>query len=67
MLKRLHKIVMDQLIAIGIEDLKDQRRYTIAGPVMALMALLIKVHKKNFPGRAFVSQIDDSPYNICKV
>jgi len=30
------------------------------------MALLIKVHKKNFPGRAYVSQIDDPSYNICK-
>jgi len=29
------------------------------------MALLIKVHKKNFPGRAYVSQIDDPSYKIC--
>ena len=58
---------MDQLIAMGIEDFKDQRRYTITCPVMASMALLIKVHKKNFPGRAYVSQIDDPSYNICKV
>lgn len=34
---------------------------------MASMALLIKVHKKNFPGRAYVSQIDDPSYKICKV
>ena len=34
---------------------------------MAPMALLIKVHKKNFPGRAYVSQIDDPSYKICKV
>jgi hypothetical protein len=27
---------------------------------------LIKVHKKNFPGRAVVSQLDDPTYNICK-
>ena len=33
---------------------------------MASMALLIKVHKKNFPGRAYVSQIDDPSYKICK-
>ena len=37
------------------------------GIVMASMALLIKVHKKNFPGRAYVSQIDDPSYKICKV
>ena len=30
------------------------------------MALLIKVHKKNFPGRAYVSQIDDPSYKICQ-
>jgi len=31
------------------------------------MALLVKVHyKKNFPGRAYVSQIDDPSYKICK-
>ena len=34
---------------------------------MASMMLLIKVHKKNFSGRAYVSQIDDPSYNICKV
>ena len=66
-LRRLHKRLMDQLIAMGIEEYKDQRRYTVTGPVMASMALLIKVHKKNFPGRAYVSQIDDPSYNICKV
>ena len=30
------------------------------------MYLLIKVHKKNFPGRAVVSQIDDPTYKTCK-
>jgi len=33
---------------------------------MASMALLVKVHKKNFPGRTYVSQIDDPSYKICK-
>ena len=33
---------------------------------MASMALLIKVHKKNFPGRAYFSQIDDPSYKICQ-
>jgi len=66
-LRKLHKKLMDQLISMGIKDFKEQRRYTITGPVMAAMALLIKVHKKNFPGRAYVSQIDDPSYSICKV
>ena len=38
----------------------------MTGPVMVLMALLVKVNKKNFPGRAYVSQIDDPSYKICK-
>ena len=33
---------------------------------MANMYILIKVHKKNFPGRAVVSQVDDPTYKICK-
>ena len=39
----------------------------MTGPVMASMALLIKVHKKYFAGRAYLSQIDDPSSNICKV
>ena len=31
---------------------------------MASMALLIKVHKKNLPGRAYLSQIDAPSYKI---
>ena len=31
------------------------------------MYFLIKVHKKNFPGRAVVNQIDDPTYKICKI
>ena len=34
---------------------------------MGRMYLLIKVHKKNFPGRAVVSQIDDPTYKVCKI
>ena len=51
-LRRLHRRIVDQLIEMGIDGWKEQRRYTVTGPVMASMALLIKVHKKNFPGRA---------------
>ena len=65
-LRRLHRRIVDQLIAMGIDDWKEQRRFTVTGPVMASMALLIKVHKKNFPGRAYVSQIDDPSYKICQ-
>ena len=66
-LRKLHRKLMNQLLAMNIKYFKDQRRYTVTGPVMASMALLIKVHKKNFPGRADVSQIDDPSYEICKV
>ena len=65
-LRKLHRKLMDQLIAMGIKDFKEQRRFAVTGPVMASMALLIKVHKKNFPGRAYVSQIYDRNYKICK-
>ena len=65
-LRRLHRKLMDQLISMGITDWKEQRLYTVTGPVLASMALLIKVHKKNFPGRAYVSQIDDPSYYICR-
>ena len=65
-ISRLHRKLMNQLKSMGIEDYKEQRKLTVTGPVMASMALLIKVHKKNFPGRAYVSQIDDPSYKICK-
>ena len=56
---------MIQLVLIGIKDFKDQRKYTMTGPQMASMELLINVHKKNFPGRAYVPLIDDPSYKIC--
>ena len=31
------------------------------------MYLLIKVHKKNFPGRAVVSQVNDPTYKVCQI
>jgi len=65
-LRKLHRKLMDQLIAMGIKDFKEQRRFAVTGPVMASVVLLIKVHKKNFPERAYVSQIDDPSYKICK-
>ena len=46
---------MHQLRAMGIAKFKDQRRYTVMGPVMASIALLAQVHDKIFPGRAYVS------------
>ena len=51
---------------MGLTDFKDRRKYLVTGPVMANIYLLIKVHKKNFPGRPVVSQVDDPTYNMCK-
>ena len=45
----------------------SKRKYLVSAPVLGHMYLLIKVHKKNFPGRAVVSQIDDPTYKICKI
>jgi hypothetical protein len=52
---------------MGITTSLEQRKYAVTAPVMASIYLLIKVHKKNFPGRAVVSQIDDPTYKLCKV
>ena len=51
---------------MGLTDFKQRRPYLVTAPVMVNMYILIKVHKKNFPGRAYVSQIDDPSYYICK-
>ena len=48
-----------------MDDFKEKRKYRVS--VLGHMYLLIKVHKKNFPGRAVVSQIDDPTYKICKI
>ena len=37
-LRRLHKRLMDQLISMGITDYKEQRLYSVTGPVLASMA-----------------------------
>ena len=60
-LRSLHRKIVDQLVDMGIKDFKEQRQLTVTSPVhvLALMVLLIKVHKENFPRRAYVSQIDD--------
>ena len=50
-----------------MDDFKEKRRYLVSAPVLGHMYLLIKVHKKNFPGRAVVSQIDDPTYKVCKI
>ena len=47
-LRRLHRKLMDQMVAMKITDFKEQRRFAVTGPVMASGALLVKVHKKNF-------------------
>ena len=45
-MRKLHRKLMNQLLAMNTKDFKDQRCYTVTRPVMASMALLIKVHKK---------------------
>ena len=65
MFRKLHRKLMNQVVSIGINEWKDEQKYTVTGPAMASM--LIKVHKKNFPGGAYVSQIDEPTYKICKV
>ena len=52
---------------IDMDDFKEKRKHLVSAPVLGHMYLLIKVHKKNFPGRAVVSQIDDPTYKICKI
>ena len=32
---KLHKKLINQLVSMGIKDFKDQRKYTVTGPVMA--------------------------------
>ena len=39
----------------------------MSAPVLGHMYLLLKIHKKNFPGRAVVSQIDDPTYKVCEI
>ena len=48
---------------------KEIRKYTVTGPDLAKLYLLIKIHKpeKGSPGRPVVSQIDDPTYILCKV
>ena len=66
LLNKIHRKLVAQLKKMGMTEFKDRRHFLVTAPVLANMYLLIKVHKKNFPGRAVVSQIDDPTYNICK-
>ena len=68
-LDKLHKKLMTQLkiMDIDLDDKKERYKYLSSAPVLANMYLLIKVHKKNFPGRAVVNQTDDPTYKICKI
>ena len=50
-----------------MDNFKEKRKYLVSAPVLGHMYLLIKVHKKNFLGRAVVSEIDDPTYKICKI
>jgi len=68
-LDKLHKKLTTQLkiMDIDLDDKKERYKYLSSAPVLANMYLLIKVHKKNFPGRAVVNQTDDPTYKICKI
>ena len=44
---------------IDLDDFKEKRKYLVSAPMLGHMYLLIKVHKKNFPGRAVVTQVND--------
>ena len=50
-----------------MDDFKEKRKYLVSAPMLGHMYLLIKVHKKNFPGRAVVSQVNDPTYKVCKI
>ena len=69
LLDKLHKKLLNQLRAMDIDmdDFKEKRKYLVSAPMLGHMYLLIKVHKKNFPGRAVVSQINDPTYKVCKI
>ena len=68
LLNKIHHKLVDHLILKQMEltEFKDRRCFLVMAPVLANMYLFINDHKKNFPGRAVVSQIDDPTYNICK-
>ena len=59
LLDKLHKKIIGQLKAMGIDmdDFKEKRKYLVSAPMLGHRYLFIKVHKKNFPGRAVVSQV----------
>ena len=69
LLDKLHKKLLNQLkdMGIDIDDFNKKRKYLVLAPMLGHMYLLIKVHKKNFPGRAVVSQVNDPTYKICKI
>ena len=69
LLDKLHKKLLNQLKDMGIDmdDFNEKRKYLVSAPMLGHMYLLIKVHKKNFPGRAVVSQVNDPKYKICKI
>ena len=50
-----------------MDDFKEKRKHLVSAPMIGHMYLLIKVHKKNFPGRAVVSQVNDPTHKVCKI
>ena len=62
LLRKIHQNLVAQLKKMGLTEFNERRPFLVTAPVMANMYILIKVHKKNFPGRAVVRQA----YKICK-
>ena len=69
LLDKLHKKIINQLRAmdIDLDDFKEKWKYLVSAPMLGHMYLLIKDHKKNFPGHAVVSQVNDPTYKVCKI
>ena len=66
LLRKIHQKLVAQLKKMGLTEFKERRPFLVTAPIMANMYILIKVHKKNFPGRAVVSQVDDPPTKSAK-
>jgi hypothetical protein len=62
----IHRKLVNKLFEMGLKENSEYRKYTVTGSKLAHMYLLIKVHKRGFPARAVVNQVDDPTYKICK-
>jgi hypothetical protein len=65
-INRLQRKISQQLKTMNLEN-SEKRSIMITAPAMPFMYLLIKVHKKDHPGRPVVNQIDDPTYRLCEI